>query len=91
MHVSGEIERVTPFEVGLPGHLRRTEDGSDWEPDPWIVDERFLAVDVAGKGLIVFSACSHAGIINVLKHARATFSGYAVARRDRWPPSGGRQ
>lgn len=73
MHVSGEIERVTPFEVGLPGHLRRTEDGSDWEPDPWIVDERCLAVDVAGKGLIVFSACSHAGIINVLRHARATF------------------
>ena len=72
-HVSGEIERVTPFEVGLPGHLSRSEDGSDWEPDPWIIDERFLAVDVAGKGLVVFSACSHAGIVNVLHHARATF------------------
>jgi 7,8-dihydropterin-6-yl-methyl-4-(beta-D-ribofuranosyl)aminobenzene 5'-phosphate synthase len=28
---------------------------------------------VKGKGLFVFSACSHAGIINVLKHARASF------------------
>jgi len=73
LHVSGEIERVTPFEVGLPGHLRRVEDDSGWEPDPWLVDERFLAVDVAGKGLVVLSACSHAGIVNVLRHARATF------------------
>jgi len=30
-------------------------------------------VNVAGKGLVVFSACSHAGIVNVLRHARATF------------------
>jgi 7,8-dihydropterin-6-yl-methyl-4-(beta-D-ribofuranosyl)aminobenzene 5'-phosphate synthase len=37
------------------------------------VDERWLAVNIAGKGLVVFSACSHAGIVNVLKHARAIF------------------
>jgi 7,8-dihydropterin-6-yl-methyl-4-(beta-D-ribofuranosyl)aminobenzene 5'-phosphate synthase len=37
------------------------------------MDERWLAVHVKGKGLIVFSACSHAGIVNVLKHARASF------------------
>jgi 7,8-dihydropterin-6-yl-methyl-4-(beta-D-ribofuranosyl)aminobenzene 5'-phosphate synthase len=72
-HVSGEIARVTPFEVGLPGHVRRGDDGKRWEPDPLIVDERFLAVDVAGKGLVVFSACSHAGIVNVLNQARADF------------------
>jgi 7,8-dihydropterin-6-yl-methyl-4-(beta-D-ribofuranosyl)aminobenzene 5'-phosphate synthase len=30
-------------------------------------------VNVAGKGLVVFSACSHAGIVNVCSHARATF------------------
>ncbi len=33
-------------------------------------DERFVAVSVAGKGLVVFTACSHAGLINVLTHAR---------------------
>jgi 7,8-dihydropterin-6-yl-methyl-4-(beta-D-ribofuranosyl)aminobenzene 5'-phosphate synthase len=69
--VSGEIPRVTPFEKGLPGHCSKTEDG--WEPDPWIMDERWLGVHVAGKGLIVFSACSHAGIVNVLTDARAKF------------------
>jgi 7,8-dihydropterin-6-yl-methyl-4-(beta-D-ribofuranosyl)aminobenzene 5'-phosphate synthase len=73
-HLSGEIPRVTPYETGLPGHVRRAIGGGDWEPDPLIMDERFLAVHVAGRGLLVFSACSHAGIVNVLTHARATFS-----------------
>jgi 7,8-dihydropterin-6-yl-methyl-4-(beta-D-ribofuranosyl)aminobenzene 5'-phosphate synthase len=72
-HVSGEIPRVTPFERGLPGQVRRTPDGKDWEPDELIMDERWLAVHVAGKGLVVLSACSHAGIVNVLTHARARF------------------
>ncbi len=71
--VSGEIPRVTPFERGLPGQVRRTEDGKSWEPDELLMDERWLAVHVKGKGLVVFSACSHAGIINVLKHAHASF------------------
>jgi 7,8-dihydropterin-6-yl-methyl-4-(beta-D-ribofuranosyl)aminobenzene 5'-phosphate synthase len=53
--------------------VRRTEDGKSWEPDELIMDERWMAVHVAGKGLVVFSACSHAGIVNVLKHARASF------------------
>jgi 7,8-dihydropterin-6-yl-methyl-4-(beta-D-ribofuranosyl)aminobenzene 5'-phosphate synthase len=74
-YVSGEIPRVTPYEKGLPPHVRRTENGRDWEPDPWIMDERFLAVHVRDKGLAVFSACSHAGIVNVLSEARARFPG----------------
>jgi 7,8-dihydropterin-6-yl-methyl-4-(beta-D-ribofuranosyl)aminobenzene 5'-phosphate synthase len=73
-YVSGEVPRVTSFERGLPGQVRKTEDGSGWEPDELLMDERWLAVSVKGKGLLVLSACSHAGIVNVLKHARATFS-----------------
>jgi 7,8-dihydropterin-6-yl-methyl-4-(beta-D-ribofuranosyl)aminobenzene 5'-phosphate synthase len=72
-HLSGEIPRVTLFESGLLGHYQRTEDGLDWTPDPWLIDERFLSVNVTGKGLLVFTACSHAGVINVLTHARACF------------------
>ncbi len=71
--VSGEVPRVTPFERGLPGQVRKTADGKDWEPDELLMDERWLAVHVKGKGLVVFSACSHAGVINVLTHARASF------------------
>ena len=72
-YVSGEIPRVTPFERGYPGQVRLADDGKTWEPDEMLVDERFLAVNVADKGLVVFSACSHAGIVNVLTHARDSF------------------
>jgi 7,8-dihydropterin-6-yl-methyl-4-(beta-D-ribofuranosyl)aminobenzene 5'-phosphate synthase len=79
--VSGEIARVTPFERGYPGQVRLRDDGQTWEPDELLLDERFLAVNVAGKGLVVFTACSHAGVVNVLTHARNSFPGvplYAV-------------
>ena len=80
--LSGEIPRVSPFERGLAGHYQRTEDGLDWAPDPLLIDERFLALHVSCKGIFVFTACSHAGVINVLTHARSCFPGvplYAVA------------
>jgi 7,8-dihydropterin-6-yl-methyl-4-(beta-D-ribofuranosyl)aminobenzene 5'-phosphate synthase len=72
--VSGEIPRVTGYEKGFPGHKRRSEDGQSWEDDPLIMDERFLAVHLRSKGIVVFTACSHAGVINVLKHAQSSFS-----------------
>jgi 7,8-dihydropterin-6-yl-methyl-4-(beta-D-ribofuranosyl)aminobenzene 5'-phosphate synthase len=72
--VSGEIPRVTDFERGMPGQLRRTPDGG-WEPDELLADERFVAVHVDGRGLVVFSACSHAGIVNVVLHALDLFPG----------------
>jgi 7,8-dihydropterin-6-yl-methyl-4-(beta-D-ribofuranosyl)aminobenzene 5'-phosphate synthase len=75
-YVSGEIPRVTGYERGFPGQMRRMADG--WEPDELLIDERWLAVNVAGKGLIVLSACSHAGIVNVCRHARATFPDFPI-------------
>lgn len=72
-YVSGEVPRVTTYETGFPGHLRRGADGASWEPDPLIMDERFVSVHVKDKGQVIFSACSHAGLINVLTHARSVF------------------
>ena len=72
-YVSGEIPRVTAYEKGMPGQHRATLDGKGWELDELLIDERFLAIHVRGKGLVVFSACSHAGIVNVLSEARAQF------------------
>ena len=72
-NVSGEIPRVTTYEAGVPNHLTRSADGQSWEPDPLIMDERFVSVNVKNKGQFVFSACSHAGLINVLTHARSVF------------------
>lgn len=71
-YVSGEIPRVTPFERGFPGQHRQMATG-DWEPDEVMLDERFVAISLSGKGLVVFTACSHAGLINVLNHAQARF------------------
>ncbi len=72
-YLSGEIPRMTEeYEKGYPEHIRQSTN-QEWIPDPLIMDERFLVVNVRNKGLIVFSACSHAGIINVLKHARELF------------------
>jgi 7,8-dihydropterin-6-yl-methyl-4-(beta-D-ribofuranosyl)aminobenzene 5'-phosphate synthase len=68
--ISGEVPRVTTYEVGLPGHVRRSADGGSWDADPLIIDERFVSVQVRDKGMFVFSSCSHAGIVNVLTHAR---------------------
>ncbi len=71
-YVSGEIPRVSAFEIGFRGQVRQTPSG-DWEPDEILQDERFVAVNVAGKGQVVFTACSHAGLINVLTQARSRF------------------
>ncbi len=77
-YVSGEIPRRTSFEEGMPGQFRRTVDGSGWEPDPLLMDERFVAANVRDKGIVVFTACSHAGVVNVLQHARDCFPGVPV-------------
>lgn len=77
IYVSGEIPRVTSFEQGLPGAVRFVEeDGKPghWTSEPHVMDERYVAVDVIGKGIIIFSACSHAGIVNVVKDVVQRFS-----------------
>jgi 7,8-dihydropterin-6-yl-methyl-4-(beta-D-ribofuranosyl)aminobenzene 5'-phosphate synthase len=72
--ISGEIPRVTSFERGMPGQHSMDAAG-EWIPDELLVDERFVAVHLANKGLFVFTACSHAGLINVLTHAAERFPG----------------
>ena len=68
---SGEIDRVTAYEAGLAGH-HSWRGGSDQpEPDPLIMDERFFAAHVRGRGVTVLSACSHAGVVNACLGAKA--------------------
>lgn len=73
--VSGEIPRVTSFEAGLPGGVRwlNVQGEDKWVKEEEIMDERYAAIDVAGKGLVIFSACSHAGIVNVSKFSRPVY------------------
>ncbi len=73
---SGAIARVTEYETGLAGHY--TFRGDEGAADPLIMDERFIAACVRGRGVTVFSACSHAGVVNACLGARDAFSGMPV-------------
>jgi 7,8-dihydropterin-6-yl-methyl-4-(beta-D-ribofuranosyl)aminobenzene 5'-phosphate synthase len=65
--VTGEVERTTPFEKGMPNAVME-KDGR-LEPDP-INDDQALVMLLEGKGLVVISGCSHSGIVNTLLYAR---------------------
>jgi 7,8-dihydropterin-6-yl-methyl-4-(beta-D-ribofuranosyl)aminobenzene 5'-phosphate synthase len=65
--VTGEVERVTEFEKGLPNAL--LERNGKPEKDP-IADDQSLVLNLKGKGLVVISGCAHAGIINTIFHAQ---------------------
>jgi len=77
-YYSGEIPRVSAFEKGRDDHFCRKNPEARWEPDPLLLDERLLVAKVRGLGLIVFSSCSHAGIVNVCTHVQALFPGVPI-------------
>jgi 7,8-dihydropterin-6-yl-methyl-4-(beta-D-ribofuranosyl)aminobenzene 5'-phosphate synthase len=66
--VTGEIPRKTSFETGYLQHKAFV--GGAWKSDPLIMDERAVAVNIKGKGLVVLSGCAHAGIINTVTYAQ---------------------
>ena len=66
--ISGEVRRTTDFEKGFPWAEAKID-------DKWVVDsfhdDQGIAAKVKGKGLVIIGGCSHAGIINTVKHCRA--------------------
>src|SRR4051812_17020493 len=68
---SGRIDRVTAYETGLAGHHSIRSGRA--ESDPLILDERFVAGVVRGRGVTVLSACSHAGVVNACLGAQREF------------------
>ncbi len=66
--ITGEVDRTTGFEQGMSIHQAWREDG--WQPDPLILDDQALLLEVAGKGLVVLTGCGHSGIINIIKYAK---------------------
>jgi len=65
--ITGEVDRTTEFEHGLP--LHEAWRGDSWEPDPLILDDQALVVHVRGRGLVVLTGCGHAGAVNIARHA----------------------
>jgi 7,8-dihydropterin-6-yl-methyl-4-(beta-D-ribofuranosyl)aminobenzene 5'-phosphate synthase len=66
--VTGQVERVTDYEKGWPLQQSRIDGG--WQPDPWMWDDQAVVLHVRDKGLVILSSCSHAGAINVIRHAQ---------------------
>ena len=66
--VTGEVDRTTDFETGMPFHDAHHERG--WEPDPLILDDQALVANVRGRGLVVLTGCGHAGAVNICRYAR---------------------
>ena len=69
MLITGEVPRTTDFEQGFAIH-QALRNGS-WEPDPLILDDQALVVHLAGRGLVVVTGCGHAGVVNIVRYARA--------------------
>jgi 7,8-dihydropterin-6-yl-methyl-4-(beta-D-ribofuranosyl)aminobenzene 5'-phosphate synthase len=65
--VSGEVERTTSFEKGMP-HAVVKKNGK-LEKDP-ILEDQALFVHLKGKGLVVIGGCSHAGIVNTVLYGK---------------------
>ena len=66
--VTGEIERTTPFEHGVPIHQVRI--AGTWQQDALIHDDQAIVVNLKDKGLVILTGCSHAGAINTVRYAQ---------------------
>ncbi|NQU97547.1 MAG: MBL fold metallo-hydrolase [Chloroflexi bacterium] len=66
--VTGEVPRTTEFEKGMPAH--EAWEGDRWQPDPLILDDQSLVLNVRGKGIVILTGCSHAGAINIVRYAQ---------------------
>lgn len=67
VYMTGDIERVTEYEKGSP--ILFIERGGKRVNDIF-PGEQSLVFNVKDKGLVVLSACAHAGIVNTAKHAQ---------------------
>lgn len=69
---TGEIPRRTSFEIPPPD--LRTLSGGRAVPDP-MKDDISLAVNLEGRGTVVISGCSHAGIVNICHQSTEILGG----------------
>lgn len=63
---TGEVRRQTEFEeVGI--ELKTIANGR--VADDQMLDDTSVTANIRGKGLVIVTGCSHAGIVNIVRHA----------------------
>ncbi|WP_436536012.1 MBL fold metallo-hydrolase [Actinoplanes sp. HUAS TT8] len=67
--ITGEVDRTTDFENGMPSAHEQWV-GPGWEPDPLVLDDQALVVNLRGQGLVVLTGCGHSGAVNIVRHAQ---------------------
>jgi 7,8-dihydropterin-6-yl-methyl-4-(beta-D-ribofuranosyl)aminobenzene 5'-phosphate synthase len=65
--ITGEVPRTTGYEPGFPMQEAWLDDR--WQPDPLVLDDQALIINVTGKGLVVLTGCGHAGVVNITRYA----------------------
>jgi len=66
---TGEVKRVTDFEKKVTVSSYTIKGGKTVKDQ--MIDDMSLAINVKDKGLFIISGCSHAGIVNIVKHSMA--------------------
>lgn len=67
--VTGEVNRTSGYEPGFP--VQEYWQNDHWEPDPLVLDDQAIIVNVRDRGLVIFTGCGHAGIVNITRYALA--------------------
>lgn len=67
--ITGEVARTNDFETGF--HVHQAQRDGAWTADPQILDDQALIVNLRDRGLVVLTGCGHAGIVNIVRHAKA--------------------
>ena len=73
---TGEVENTTDFETHGIGAYNLVNGILE---EDHMIDDLSIIVNVKNKGLVIISGCSHAGIINIIKHARKITSVEKIA------------
>ena len=66
--ITGEVPRTTGYEPGFPPQQAWLDGG--WQPDPLVLDDQAMIINVRGRGLVVITGCGHAGVVNIARYAR---------------------
>jgi 7,8-dihydropterin-6-yl-methyl-4-(beta-D-ribofuranosyl)aminobenzene 5'-phosphate synthase len=66
--ITGEVARTSGYEPGFPPQQAWLDGG--WQPDPLVLDDQALIVNVRDHGLVVITGCGHAGVVNIARYAQ---------------------